>query len=420
MSLADLTAVELRARLARGEITPSDIIEACLARITEREPVVRAFAAIDRDALRRAKPAAGALHGLPVAVKDVLDTADLPTSMGSPIWEGHHPRADAACVATMRAAGGIVIGKTVTAEFAYVHPGPTTNPHDTRHTPGGSSSGSAAAVAAGMAPLAIGTQTGGSVLRPAAFCGVVGFKPSFGLIHRAGLKLMSESLDTIGVFARCVADVALLAPVLAARPSHVPHPFARPRIGLCRVHPWSLASAAARAATEDAAARLRDAGAEVRDVSLPAAFDALLETRRVINDVEIARALAWEWHAARDRLSPRLAEAIAKGLAIAEDDYAQALRQAAAARAAFPDAMDGCDALLVPGAADEAPEGLASTGDSRFQGLWTLLHGPALGLPTHRGRRGLPIGIQLVAPAGRDARLLDVGAWCEAALGPPR
>ncbi len=422
MTIADMDATTIAARIADGALGAEAVARALLDRIAVREPVVRAFAAIDPGAVLReahaldAGPRRGSLHGVPIAVKDVLDTAGLPTAMGSPIFAGHQPRADAACVALARAAGALVLGKTVTAEFAFVHPGPTTNPHNPAHTPGGSSSGSAAAVAAGMVPLAIGTQTGGSVLRPAAFCGVVGFKPSFGLIHRGGLKLMAESLDTIGVFARSVADVALLLPVLAALPAPPPATPRPPRIGLCRVHPWTLASPETRAVVEETAARLAEAGAEVLDITLPPAFEELLEVRARINDFEIARALAWEFHAERPRLSPRLAAAIEAGRTVPLAAYRAAQAAAMAARAAFPAAMAGCDTLLVPGAQGEAPEGLASTGDSRFQGAWTLLHGPALGLPVRRGPKGLPLGIQLVAPAGRDDSLLGAGRWVEAAL----
>ncbi len=425
MTITELEAATIAARIAEGTLRAEDVASALLDRVAEREPVVRAFAAIDPDAVLRAaraldaSPDRGPLHGVPIAVKDVLDTADLPTAMGSPIFAGHQPRADAACVALARAAGALILGKTVTAEFAFVHPGPTTNPHKSAHTPGGSSSGSAAAVAAGMVPLALGTQTGGSVLRPAAFCGVVGFKPSFGLIHRGGLKLMAESLDTIGIFARRVTDVALLLPVLAGLPALAPAAPRPPRIGVCRVHPWALASQEARDVVQETAARLADAGAAVVDVSLPPSFDALLDVRARINDFEIARALAWEYHAERPRLSPRLAAAIKAGRGVTLADYTAAQAAGMAARAAFPAAMQGCDALLVPGAAGEAPEGLESTGDSRFQGVWTLLHGPALGLPVRRGARGLPLGIQLVAPAGQDAALLDCGRWVEAALQPP-
>jgi amidase len=419
------TATEAVSRIATGELSAEGYLRACLDRISEREPVIRAFAAIDPDAaLRTARaldtgPRRGPLHGIPFAVKDVVDTAGLPTEMGSPIWRGYRPRADAASVALARAAGGVMLGKTVTAELAYVAPGPTTNPHAPAHTPGGSSSGSAAAVAAGMVPLALGTQTGASVLRPASFCGVVGLKPSYGVIPRAGMKLMADSLDTIGLVARTVEDVALFLAVLTADASEPLPEVAAPRIGLCRTHLWDLAEPVAREAVEDAARRLEAVGATLRDVALPSDFAGLTEARVTINDHEIARALADEWEHHRDGLSERLATTVVKGRAMSRAAYAAAQEDAAAARARFPEAMQGCDALLVFGAAGEAPEGLALTGDSRFQGLWTLLHGPAIGLPTHRGPRGLPLGIQLVAPRHRDRHLLAVARWTMDRLGSP-
>ena len=419
------TAAEAVRLIADGTLTAEAYVRACLDSVAAREPVVHAFAAIDPEAALRAArsldsvPARRPLHGVPFAVKDVIETADLPTEMGSSIWKGYQPRADAACVALSRTAGGVMIGKTVTAELAYVAPGPTTNPHDPAHTPGGSSSGSAAAVAAGMVPLALGTQTGGSVLRPASFCGVVGLKPSFGAIPRPGMKLMADSLDTIGLMARSVEDAALFLAVLTAdEPWPLPD-IAAPRIGLCRTHLWDLAEPTAREAVEDAARRLEAAGATLRDVTLPPAFAALTEARVTINDHEIARALADEWANHRDGLSDRLAATVEKGRAIRRAAYGAAQEAAEAARAPFPDAMAGCDALLTLGAAGEAPEGLASTGDSRFQGLWTLLHGPAVGLPTHRGPKGLPVGIQLVAPRHADRRLLAVARWAMDRLGSP-
>jgi amidase len=420
------TASEATRRIATGSLTAEAYTRACLDCIAAREPVVQAFAALDADAaLRTARaldsaPSRGPLHGIPFAVKDVIDTTDLPTAMGSPIWQGYRPRADAASVALTLAAGGVMLGKTVTAELAYVAPGPTTNPHHSAHTPGGSSSGSAAAVAAGMVPLAIGTQTGGSVLRPASFCGVVGFKPSYGAIPRAGMKLMADSLDTIGLMTRTVEDAALFFAVLSGdSPEPVPDLPAAPRIGLCRTHLWDLAEPSSHEAVEDAARRLEAGGAVLREVRLPAAFAALTETRVTINDHEIGRSLAHEWAYHRESLSPRLAKAVETGRAIPRSAYVAAMEAAESARARFPQAMAGCDAFLVLGASGEAPEGLGSTGDSRFQGLWTLLHGPAIGLPTHRGPRGLPVGIQLVAPPHADRHLLAVAHWAMARLGSP-
>ncbi|MBP0495734.1 amidase [Pararoseomonas indoligenes] len=420
-----LTATEAARRISSGTLTAEAYARSCLEAVAAREPVVRAFAALDAEAALRAAreldagPSRGPLNGVPFAVKDVIDTADLPTEMGSPIWQGYRPRVDAACVALSRAAGGVMLGKTVTAELAYVAPGPTTNPHDPAHTPGGSSSGSAAAVAAGMVPLALGTQTGGSVLRPASFCGVVGLKPSYGAIARPGMKLMADSLDTIGLMARTVEDANLFLAVLTAeRPEPLPD-IAPPRIGLCRTHLWDLAEPAAREAVENAARRLEAAGAVLRDVALPPDFAALTEARVTINDHEISRALAWEWEYRRAGLGGRVAATVERGRAIPRAAYAAAQEAAAAARARFPEAMAGCNALLTLGAAGEAPEGLASTGDSRFQGLWTLLHGPAVGLPTHCGPKGLPVGIQLVAPRHADRHLLAVTRWAMDRLGSP-
>jgi amidase len=420
------TASEAARRIAAGSLTCEAYARACLDRIAEREPVVQAFAALDAAAALRAAraldaaPSRGPLNGIPFAVKDVIDTADLPTAMGSPIWKGHQPRADAASVALARGAGGLMLGKTVTAELAYVTPGPTTNPHNSGHTPGGSSSGSAAAVAAGMVPLAIGTQTGGSVLRPASFCGVVGFKPSYGAIPRAGMKLMADSLDTIGLMTRTVEDAALFFAVLSGDPPELlPDLPAAPRIGLCRTHLWDLAEPSAREAVEGAACRLEAAGAVLREITLPPSLAALTEARVTINDHEIGRSLSHEWAHHRKSLSARLARTVETGRAISRAAYVAALDAAESARSCFPEAMAGCDALLVLGASGEAPEGLGSTGDSRFQGLWTLLHGPAIGLPTHRGPQDLPVGIQLVAPRHADRHLLAVAHWVMARLGSP-
>ncbi len=276
---APLTATEAARRLRAGRLTAVDLMEACLDRIAAREGEIRAFAHFDAAAARAAatRGPAGPLHGLPIGVKDVLDTADMPSEYNSPIWRDHRPRADAAAVAWARAAGGVVIGKTVTTEFANRHPGPTAHPHNLRHTPGGSSSGSAAGVAAGFFPLAFGTQTAGSVIRPAAFCGVVGYKPSFGLINRAGLKLMADSLDTVGVMARSVADCALFAGAVSGTDLGDPEarPGAAPRIGICRSPAWGAAAPETQALLAGMAERLGRAGAQVEERELPVAFGAL-------------------------------------------------------------------------------------------------------------------------------------------------
>src|SRR5262245_6653535 len=296
------SAAEAAALIAAGKLTAVKLAEDCLARVEAREGAVQAWAHMDpRQVLeqaraRDAEPRRGPLHGIPVAIKDIIDTGDMPTEYGSPIYAGHRPRADAACVALLRNAGAVIMGKTVTAEFAMSHPGKTRNPLDTARTPGGSSSGSAAAVADWMSPLALGTQTGGSVLRPAAFCGVVGFKPTFDAINPAGVKPNSASYDTVGLIARTVADVALGFAVMTnpgAKGSALPV-VEKPRIGFCRTPQWSKAEASTMAALEDAASRLAGAGASVCEVTLPGRFEAFANARARVGDFESSRALAWE------------------------------------------------------------------------------------------------------------------------------
>ena len=404
--------------IADGTASSEAIVAACLARIAEREATVRAWAWVDPDRAlaearaRDAAPPAGPLHGVPVGVKDIFDTADMPTRMGSPIYAGHRPAADAAAVAILRQAGAVILGKTVTAEFAGTHPGPTTNPHDPARTPGGSSQGSAAAVADFMVPAALGTQTGGSVLRPSSYCGIFGFKPSFGTFNRAGIKFAAESFDTIGLHARGLDDIALLADVLTGRaPGGIAALDTPPRIGLCRTPLWHLAEPETAAAVDAAADAARAAGATVDEAALPAAFAALADARRAINDYERARALAHEWASARDRLSPAMRETVAAGLAVPFAEYRAALGRAADCRGRLGAVFAGRDALLVPAVNGEAPRGLGYAGDPAFQALWTMLHVPAIALPTHRGPNLMPVGVQLVAPEGADDRLLAVAAW---------
>ena len=411
-------AAETARAIAEGRITAEEAVASCLARIAGREAVVKAWAWLDPDhalAEARARDAArplGPLHGVPVGVKDIFDTADMPTQMGSPIYQGHRPAADAATVAILRAAGAVILGKTVTAEFAGTHPGPTTNPHDAARTPGGSSQGSAAGVADFMVPVALGTQTGGSVLRPSSFCGIVGFKPSFGTFNRAGIKSAAESLDTIGLHARALEDVALVADVLTGRePGGIAALARPPRIGICRTPLWHLAEPETVAAVDGAAAAARAAGAAVDEVTLPAAFDALADARRAINDYERARAMAHEWRTDRDRLSPAMRATVEAGLAIPYAEYRAALARTRDCRHLLDWLFDQWDALLAPAVNGEAPPGLDYAGDPAFQALWTMLHVPAIALPTHRGPNAMPVGIQLVARRGEDDLLLSVAAW---------
>ncbi len=423
--LNELSAAEIAHRVAAREANAEAVVADCLERIAAREPVVHAFAHVDSElALRAARaldrgPIRGALHGVPIGIKDVIDTADQPTEMGSPIYAGHRPACDAACVALLRAAGAVILGKTITCEFAGMTAGPTTNPHDPARTPGGSSSGSGAAVADLMLPAALGTQTGGSVLRPAAYCGVIGYKPTFGAFNRAGLKFAAESLDTIGLLARSLDDIALLTSVLLGGPPGAPAALgAAPTIGLCRTPLWDTADPETKHAVEDAAARLARAGATVREVVLPADFAGLkTAARETINNYERSKSMAAEWASHRDLISPKLARCIALGMQMPYQDYLAAIRLGESCRARLPAVFEGCDILLTPCVQGEAPLGLDSTGDPGFQAIWTILHVPALSLPTHRGPRGLPVGIQLVGRRHDDQRLLACARWVWERLG---
>jgi amidase len=425
--LNELSASEIVAAIAAGEASCEAVVRACLERIDAREPDVHAWASIDPElALARAReldraPTGGALHGVPIGVKDIIDTADLPTEMGSPIYRGHRPTSDAACVALARAAGAVILGKTVTCEFAGMTPGATANPHDPAHTPGGSSSGSGAAVADFMIPVAFGTQTGGSVLRPAAYCGVFGFKPTFGAFNRKGVYPAAESLDTLGLIARSLDDLALLAAILELRR---PAPAAAldrpPRVGLCRTPLWHAALPETVAAVEDAAARLGKAGAPVREVVLPDEFAGLrTAARETINNYERAAAMAYEWNQDRERVSDRLRQRIAIGRAMPRAEYLAALQLAENCRARLPAVFAELDVLLAPCVNGEAPRGLGDTGDPGFQAIWTILHVPALTLPTHRGPNGLPIGIQFLGRRNEDEQLFACARWIWQRLGSP-
>jgi amidase len=332
--------------------------------------------------------------------------------MGSPIYDGYRPFADAACVATLRAAGAVILGKTVTAEFAGVFPGPTTHPLAPDRTPGGSSSGSAAAVADRMVPIALGSQTGGSVVRPAAFCGIVGFKPSFGTINRAGLKLAAEGLDTIGLMARDVDDIELVWNVLVNRAPTAPAtPDVPPRLLLFRSHHWSRASADTVAAVENTARRLQSEGAVIDELPVPNDFAELSKARVIINGYERARALAWEFNCHADRLSPAMSRVLADGWSVSYESYLGAIQTAERWRSWFADVTGRHDAVLTAAVNGEAPKGLDSTGDASFQEIWTVLHVPSITLPVATGQGGLPIGVQLVGRYLADAALLRLAKW---------
>ena len=351
-------------------------------------------------------------------MKDVIETCDMPTEMGSPIYRGYRTKSDASCVALLRAAGALIFGKTVTCEFAGVTAGETTNPHDPARTPGGSSSGSGAAVADFMAPLAVGTQTGGSVQRPSSYCGIVGYKPTFGLISPQGVKPAAESLDTVGLMARTVEDVELSARVLTNGAPLSWLPAGTPiRVGVCRTYAWDTAENATQLAVENAAQRLANAGYTVTDLDLPAQFNELVGTREVINDFERARGMAYEWRCHREQISEGLANSIRNGIAMPRERYIDALKRVDGCRRLLGDVFADVDMLLTPSAQGEAPLGLHYTGDHRFQSIWTQLRTPAITLPTHAGPNSMPVGIQLVAACYADDRLLAMAQLIFRELG---
>jgi Asp-tRNA(Asn)/Glu-tRNA(Gln) amidotransferase A subunit family amidase len=396
-------------------VRASEAIERVLTVVERAEPVVRAWAYLDADRARQEARDADErgdlpLSGVVLGVKDIFDTCDQPAEYGSPLFAGHRPVADAAAVALLRAAGAVCLGKTVTAEFAFLHPGPTTNPHRATHTPGGSSMGSAAAVASGMADIALGTQTAASVIRPASFCGVYGFKPTFGAVSTAGVKTFAPSLDTVGWFAR---DPLLLDEVRVQLTGRAPMTAlaAPPRIGLLRTEQWAACSPDSMLAVEAVAAAARSAGAFVTDVGLPASFVGLADEQRLVMAYEGARSLAWEHRVHRDELSPVLREFLDFGRSVDPDDVDAVRDRRRAALGDCRELFGGQDVLLTPAVIGEAPEGLTSTGDPRLARLWTLLGMPSLSAPAATGSTGMPVGVQFVAPPDRDASLLAVTAW---------
>ena len=416
-----LTASQAAGRLSAGALTTETLVGDCLERVRARADV-KAWAWLDPEqALAQARAAdragrPGLLAGVPVGVKDVIDTVDMPTEHGSPIYRGNRPFADAACVALIRAAGGGILGKTVTTEFANRDPRGTVHPHNPAHTPGGSSSGSAAAVADFQVPVGLGTQTGGSTIRPAAFCGVIGYKPSFGEFSRVGIKMQCHNLDTLGVICRSLEDVALMRAVLLAQDLHpVDRASAAPRIGFCRTPAWDHADRDTQALLERTAGRLAAAGATMRDVALIPA-DILNHHRRIF-EFEAARNYAYEYEVHGDKLSAALRDGLlTPGRALPLSAYVEAIETAEAFRSNLDDLFHEFDVLLAPSAVSEAPEGLGSTGDPRFNAIWTLAWTPCVTLPAGTGRKGLPLGIQLIGPRFRDEALLDVAAWVEGRL----
>jgi len=431
MSEPKLHAMPLSAAadaIAAGTLTAAALAEAQLARIAATDAAIEAWAHLDPlrvraeallcDAWKGARP--GTLHGIGIAVKDIIPTADEPMQMGSPVYAGNRPDHDAACIARLKRAGGFVFGKAVTTAFAFLDPSRTKNPWNRQHTPGGSSAGSAAAVAAGHVAGAIGTQTNGSVIRPAAYCGIVGFKATKHAIPFTGVHVFSETLDQIGTFTRNVADAARLAGALAepGRIAAAPTPLAKPpRLAYLDGFPWTQEVDCDADDTLDAAAtRLRQHGAEVIAVDFPAPWREAHLVHRTIMLHEAAQRLGPLQDRERARLSPKLNAALDEGRAISTADYRVAMVLRDAAIVSFAEWLGGYDAIIAPPAPGPAPEGLGSTGDPSCCTLWSLTGFPALVLPIGLAGNGMPLGMQLGAPVGNDDRLLAVAAWCEARL----
>jgi Asp-tRNA(Asn)/Glu-tRNA(Gln) amidotransferase A subunit family amidase len=441
MGLTDLHLLSASeaARLIRdGVISSEQFVEACLARIREVDGQVQAWMFLDPDhALAQARAAdawrsegraTGPLHGVPVGIKDIFDTADMPTENGSVLYAGRTPSRDAAVIAMLRAAGAVIMGKTVTTEFAYFSPGKTRNPHNPEHTPGGSSSGSAAAVAAGMVPLALGSQTNGSTIRPAAYCGVVGFKPTHGLISRHGILPLSRTLDHVGVFARSIDDIALLAAQLVGCDERDPDTRPRARIPFVEVAAeepplppmfafvktpyWERVDEDTK---EGFAELIEQLGEQVEEIEfLPSAIDAW-ELHRTIMEAEMAANLEREWDKGRDRLSEQLRAQLERGRNVRAIDYQRALSRIAPIHEGFIELFEQrYDAIVTPAAPGTAPKGLSSTGDPVFCTLWTLCGMPAISLPLLQSANQLPLGVQLVGPRDGDARLLRTARWLAA------
>ncbi|WP_424812138.1 amidase [Roseococcus sp. YIM B11640] len=421
---ATLSATAAAAQIAAGKLSASALAEAMLSRIGKREKTLKAFAHLKPAQIRKQAEAVDAalkagrklpLAGLFLGVKDVLDTFDQPSQYGSPIWAGHKPKSDAASVALARRAGA-VLAKTHTTEFATRFPAPTTNPHHAGHTPGGSSAGSAAGVGAGVLHFAYGTQTAGSIVRPAAYCGVVGFKPSYGTFHRAGMKVMSESLDTIGLMARDVADVAFGMTALSGFDHTPAEPTRGPRLALVMGPTAADALPETLELIERVSFAARAKGATVTPVTLGAPFTEAYNLHGHVMNMESAEAIGWELDHARDGLSDVLRERMEWALAEPRAKLAEGRAAFAAAQAAFPGAIQGYDAVLTPSAPGEAPEGLGSTGQPVFNTLWTLLHVPAVTIPAGKGPKGLPLGIQIVTRRGEDQAALTWAQWLARAL----
>ncbi len=439
MDLFPLGLTEVLRAYREGRATVQDYVASCSARIAQQESRVQAWEWFDpQRAMADAEERAGGiladlpLYGIPVGVKDIISTRGIPTRMGSRIFYNNVPSHSAWVVRRLEALGGLVMGKTVTTEFAYRTAGKTHNPWNPAHTPGGSSSGSAAAVAAGFVPVAIGTQTLGSVIRPAAYCGIVGYKPSFGAISRTGIHPFAPTLDTVGVFARSVADVAWFGACLMGQDARDEATFVRgpvhllrvpleplaepPRLAVMRTPKWNLATEAQHAHFDACVATLAGAGAKPKEVTLPRLFDDAWENVMTIMSRDAVKSFAPIESRHRIRLSPPLVQLLDRGHRTTPEQYARAREKRDAYRQWFDAMFERFDAIVTIPAPGEAPEGLSNTGDASFCSLWTQAGMPAVSIPSGRGPRGLPLGFQVVGRYRDDERALQVAAWCEATL----
>lgn len=434
MELTLMGAAEAAAAIRNGLVTSEDLVAACLEKILKIDEQVQAWAFIEEEiALEQARSAdralqagkaLGPLHGVPVGIKDIFDTKDMPTEDGTILHSGRRPSADATAITRLREAGAIILGKTVTTELAVFFPGKTRNPHDLTRTPGGSSSGSAAAVAAGMVPLAIGTQTNGSMIRPASFCGVYGYKPTFGLISRHLVLQQSQHLDQIGVFGRSIEDVALIAESMIGFDENDPFttlqarlplvatqaedPPVQPRLAFVKTPVWEQADQATREAFSELVGQMEE---DIKEFELPAEFDQAHEQHRLIMEADLARSFEPEYREGKDQLSDILVEMIERGQKVSAVAYNNAVASADELYGSLDKLFEFHDAIVTPATIGEAPKGHDSTGSPTFCTIWTLCGMPAITLPLLQGENGMPLGVQLVGPRGDDARLLRTARW---------
>jgi Asp-tRNA(Asn)/Glu-tRNA(Gln) amidotransferase A subunit family amidase len=434
MTMTELSATEAIGKIRGGEITSEELVGACLERIDQIDGEIGAWTHLDpdyalkqaraRDTERQRGDPQGPLHGIPVGIKDIVDTQDFPTEYGTPLHSGRTPSEDATLVAGLREAGAVILGKTVTTELAVYSPGKTANPHNTAHTPGGSSSGSAAAVACAMVPLSVGTQTNGSVIRPASFCGVFGFKPTHGLISRVGVLKQSPPLDTVGVFARSLDDIALISEVLMGFDAGDPHmrprarpkivatlaeaPPVEPRLAFVRTPVWDQAAESTKDAMRELIEHL---GEHVEVIDLPTQFNDAHEAHRQIMNADLAMSFAAEYEGGKGVMSTVLREMIENGQKVLATEYNMALARVGELKKVLDEIFAQYDAILTPSAPGEAPKGLDTTGSPTFCTIWTLCGTPALNLPVLVGPQGLPLGVQLVSKNNDDARLFRTARW---------